>query len=227
MRGFKNQQLNEIAKEYIYEEMIDFIFVSLEQMKKDFILQDKKIKNNEEKIRTHLVENYLNNTEFKKNTQYKDLPLLFNSEVAEAYDKEKEEYKGRVDIKVISINTILSNHNDYYIIECKRLDGSSELNQKFVIEGICRFVLENPKYSSFNKRNIMLGFIVKNIDINMNTNKINDIQNNNENINIIEKLNKCQKLQEQYYLYKNKYKCEKNEIELSHMFYNLADIIKN
>lgn len=56
MSGFKDQQLNEIAKEKIFEDIIDFVFISLEHMKTDLLLQNKKLKNKEEEIRTHLLE---------------------------------------------------------------------------------------------------------------------------------------------------------------------------
>lgn len=226
MGGFKNQKLNEIAKENIYENMINFIFISLEKMRENLLSENKAIKNDEEKIRTHLLENYLKNEKFKQKLNFSDLHLLFNAEVAEGYNKEKEEYNGRVDIKVYSINTIL-NPNDYYIIECKRIDGSNKLNEKFVTEGIYRFILDEPKYSSYNKKNVMLGFIVKNIDVNLNTYKIDDIQNKDDNIHISEKIQKCIKEKEEYYLYTNKYKCGNKEIKLSHIFYNLSDVIKN
>lgn len=225
MSGFKNIELNEILKKETFEDMINFIFVSLEQMKKDLLLQDKKLENNENKIRTHLLENYLNNSEFRKRVDFEDLYLIFNAEVAEGYDKEDEEYRGRVDIKVYSFNT-MSNNKNYYIIECKRLDGSKQLNEKFFIEGICRFVLDKPKYSSFNNKNVMLGFIVKNINIESNTEEINEIQKENENVDIIQEMNKCGKDKEEYYLYKSKYRCESKKIELSHMFYNLYEVIK-
>lgn len=225
MGGFKNQQLNEIAKKNIFEDMIDFIFISLEQMRNDLLTKNKNIKNDEEKIRTHLIENYLNNTEFKKKIHFANLYLLFNAEALEGYNKENEEYIGRVDIKVFNINTIL-NKNDYYIIECKRVDGSNKLNENFVTEGICRFILDKPKYSSFNKKNIMLGFIVKNIDIEKNAYKINDIQSKNKYIHITEKIYRCQKERKEYYLYRNKYQCGDKQIELSHIFYNLSEIIK-
>lgn len=226
MRGFKNQQLNEIAKEKTFEDIIDFVFVSLEQMKNDLLLQNKKLKNKEEKIRTHLLEKYLNNTNFRQKVNFSNLYFLFEAEVAEGYDEENEEYIGRVDIKVMGINTVMSVGKDYYIIECKRLDGSKRLNNEFVTEGICRFILNKPKYSSFNQRNIMLGFIVKNIDVEKNVYEINDIQNKNENIHIIEEMNKYKKEKEEYYLYKNKYQCQDKQIELDHMFYNLFEIIE-
>lgn len=226
MGGFKNIELNQLLKKDIFEDMIDFVFVSLEQMKKDLVLENKKLENKEEKIRTHLLENYLNNSKFKQKVNFEDLYLAFNAEVVEGYNEKNEEYIGRVDIKVETINTIISNSKNYYIIECKRLDGSKQLNEKFVVEGICRFVLDKPKYSSFNNKNIMLGFIVKNIDIESNIYEINEIQKKNEKINIIQEIHKCIKDKDEYFLYRNKYRCENKQIELSHMFYNIYEIIK-
>ncbi len=226
MSGFKNVELNQILKKDIYEDMIDFIFVSLEQMKKDLLLQGEKLQNDENKIRTHLLENYLNNSEFRQKVNFEDLYLAFNAENVEGYNKESEEYIGRVDIKVYSFNTIISNNKNYYIIECKRLDGSKQLNEKFVIEGICRFVLDKPKYSSFNNENIMLGFFVKNINIDLNTDEINKIQKENQEIHIIQEMHKCRKDKEEYYLYRSKYRCGYKQIELSHIFYNLYEVIK-
>ena len=225
MGGFKNQRLNQIAKNNIYEDMINFIFISLEKMRENLLAENKNIKNDEEKIRTHLLEHYLKNEQFKEK-YFDDLYLLFDAEVAEGYDLTSEEYIGRVDIKVYSINTII-NPKDYYIIECKRIDGSSTLNRKFITEGICRFILNKPKYSSYNKKNIMLGFVVKNIDIEINTARINEIQSQIEDIHICEKLERLKKEKEEYYLYRNKYKCGDKKIELSHLFYNLSDVIDN
>ena len=171
MSGFKCKELNDIAKINTFDKIMEFIFSSLEKMKQDLTLQGKKIENNEEKIRNHLIENYLTELDFKKAQCFNDY-LLFESEVPVGYDKEKDIYVGRADIKVFNVSKILSNKEDYYVIECKKLDGLKELNKKYVLEGICRFVLDPPKYSSFNNKNAMLGFVIKNIDINVNASKI-------------------------------------------------------
>lgn len=60
-------------------------------------------------------------------------------------------------------------------MECKRLDGKQPLNQKYVNEGICRFVGDSPQYSSYNHQNIMLGLVVKKIDRSVVMNAISDI----------------------------------------------------
>ena len=66
MSGFKNEELNDIAKINIFEKIIEFVFFSLDKMKYNLLLQDKKIENNEEKIRNHLLENYLSEPTFRK-----------------------------------------------------------------------------------------------------------------------------------------------------------------
>ena len=76
MGGFKNQRLNQIAKNNIYEDMINFIFISLEKMRENLLAENKNIKNDEEKIRTHLLEHYLKNEQFKEK-YFDDLYLLF------------------------------------------------------------------------------------------------------------------------------------------------------
>lgn len=225
MGGFKDKNLNNFAKQRIFDDMIKFIFVSLENMKNTYILQSKKIQNDEEKIRTHLVQNYLNNDIFRNRIGYGTLGLRFETEVPENYDKNEEEYIGRIDIRVISYNYFL-NTQDYYSIECKRIDGTTRLNKLFIAEGVCRFVLENPKYSSFHNKNVMLGFVVKNIDIEKNARIIDEIQSENANIHMLGKMCKCNMEKQEYYLYRNKYECGDKQIELSHMFYNLAEIIK-
>jgi hypothetical protein len=123
------------------------------------IADKKKIPNNENKIRDILLE-YLKNIKIRQ-----------ESCLIEGYrfDKEVDEGKGRVDIKIVSINDF-ENFEAYFIIECKRLDGTITLNKKYDSEGIDRFTSE--KYSSYYGINGMIGFVVKKIDIDANIKKI-------------------------------------------------------
>lgn len=131
---------------------------------------------------------------------------------------------GRMDIRVITPN-FFENAKDYYNIECKRIDGSKKLNNLFVEEGICRFVLENPKYLSYNNKNIMLAFVVNNIDIEQNVKQINQIQIGNKNIKMIQELKRNDMNRKQYHLYESRYVNEDQQLELSHMFYDLSSIV--
>jgi len=119
--------------------------------------------NNENAIRDILLE-YLTDTQVRQ-----------NSCLIEGYrfDKEVDENEGRVDIKIIDKNDF-EEHDAYYVIECKRLDGYSTLNKAYITDGINRFT--TGYYSSYYGINGMIGFIVKKININTNTNmnKIGD-----------------------------------------------------
>lgn len=224
MSGFKNKDLNSFAKKSIFNDLINFIFISLDNMKQVHIFKNEKIQNNEEKIRTHLVANYLNNDEFRNSIGYNTLMLRFDIEVPENYKRDEEKHLGRMDIRVITPN-FFKNPKDYYNIECKRIDGSKTLNELFVKEGICRFVLENSKYLSYHNKNIMLAFVIKNINIDQNVNQINQIQIENKDIKMIQELQRNDINSRQYYLYESRYVNEKQQLELSHMFYDLSNIV--
>jgi len=98
------------------------------------------------------------------------------------FDKEVDECEGRVDIKITDINDF-ENHHAYYVIECKRLDGSKRLNTAYDNDGIKRFTTSytspncQPYYSSYYGGNGMIGFIVKKINIDENITNIGDFFN--------------------------------------------------
>ncbi|MBI9066097.1 MAG: hypothetical protein JEZ09_02315 [Salinivirgaceae bacterium] len=128
--------------------------------------------NNENGIRDIIVNNYINNPEIKKslNLNYFVLP-----EVPESNST------GRTDIRIFSPNTFY-NQDEYYIIECKRLDqkarrGTSGLNYEYINNGINRFI--TGKYSSHYKINAMLGFVIDSLDIHNNIEDINYLLKNN------------------------------------------------
>ena len=150
------------------------------------------------------------------------MPIRFLPEVPENYDMDNNTYIGRTDIRVLSSNW-LSNPKDYYIVECKRIDGTKSLNQKYVDEGIGRFVGDSPKYSSYNNQNIMLGFVVKEIDCSVVISDISNIHTNrigsliDKDITIIEN-------------YKDYYLCESvytNKLYLSHIFYDISSAVSS
>lgn len=129
------------------------------------------IDNNENLIRNGLHKNYLENNLIRE--ELKLTPYLFDTEI-ELYNDD-DSVKGRTDIKVYNAIERTKNTNSYYIIECKRIDGSNELNKKYISNGINRFI-ENEKYPSFKKVNGMIGFIVSPIDIELNTKSFSDLK---------------------------------------------------
>lgn len=220
MGGFQNQLLNQNFKQRLYDIIIIALIRGCEMMVKDCAKHHFTLQNHEEKIRTHLLENYLENDDTRYILGLDDIPVRFVPEVPENYNRTTDTYVGRTDIRVVSGNW-LRNRKDYYTIECKRMDGTQSLNQKYVDEGICRFVGNNPKYPSYNNRNIMLGFIVKDIDYTIIINAITNIHAKTLS-NIIDKNITFVENSKDYCLCESVYT---NKLSLNHIFYNVASAI--
>lgn len=222
MGGFQDKLLNQHFKQNFYNIIITTLITSCKLMMENCCSNKLSIPNHEEKIRTYLLENYLENEKTRCIIGLSDVPIRFLPEVPENYDMDNNTYIGRTDIRVLSSNW-LSNPKDYYIVECKRIDGTKSLNQKYVDEGIGRFVGDSPKYSSYNNQNIMLGFVVKEIDCSVVISDISNIHINrigsliDKDITIIEN-------SKDYYLCESVYT---NKLYLSHIFYDISSAVSS
>jgi len=174
------------------------------------------LENNENSIRDILVEKYLNNN--VKREQLGIENVIFNREVSEN--------SGFVDIKV-QTSIALNNPEAYYIFECKRLDGSNELNKKYIQEGILRFTVE--KYSAYYGLNGMLGFEVRKIDTTGNIDKINRlVLSEFKETNIIKGLTVIHITGNFKYSYRSIHKTTSSEtIELYHLMLDFSDVISS
>ena len=125
--------------------------------------------NDENEIRSHLVEGYLSNSTIRRKYGIRD--YLFDSEVGVFRETDFKQV-GRSDIKVALRSSSFDEPKKHFIIECKRLDGETNLNREYVKEGIKRFISQT--YPTFLNLNGMIGFCVQSFDIQENTNqKIN------------------------------------------------------
>jgi hypothetical protein len=187
-------------------------------MEHDCRLSGEYLYNHEDKISNRLVERYLNNN---------SLGLRFILQKPEHYDAETDTYVGRTDIQVVSLEWLFSNREAYHIIECKRIDGETRLNQAYVSEGISRFAASpTPKYSSHYGRNIMLGYVVQTIKIAENTVKIDSIQ---RNVLVGITIGKMELVCDDGKGFSH-HKCTYQsfgtpEIELAHLFYDFSSVI--
>jgi hypothetical protein len=118
--------------------------------------------NNENRIRDAFGR-YLKDDDFKNATY----PLMYYN-----YEAEAAENEGFLDIKIQKVNPYEGSWA-YFIIECKRIDGSKRLNKEYIANGICRFV--SSYYSTYYGCNGMFGFVVKSLDINQNVGEINSM----------------------------------------------------
>lgn len=174
------------------------------------IISTTKVQNNENEIRDEFIK-YLQDINFKKQHELKNLK----------FDPETRENSGRADIRVLPTKDEYIDDDEYYLIECKRLDnkrlkGKSGLNAEYVKNGICRFV-NNNYYSSFFGCNAMFGFliapvnipsdIVRNINILMHSPLVND-KKQIVNANAIQDLMYEDFANNYPYSYISKHKCD-------------------
>lgn len=112
--------------------------------------------NDENTIRDEFLK-YLQDMCFKQSHELKNLK----------FDKETVENSGRADIRVLPTKDEYINDEEYYLIECKRLDsknlnGIYGLNAEYIKNGICRFV--SGYYSTYYGCNAMFGFVVESVN---------------------------------------------------------------
>lgn len=199
-----------------FEKIVQYILDICELIVKDYEEKQLKLPNNENQIRSIMLEEYLK----KLKDFYSMSDYRFELEVPENYVGNGQ-HIGRVDIRIL-LKSDFEKEDAYYIVECKRIDGTSNLNKKYVEEGIARFITQ--KYSSYYGRNIMLGFVVKKINIVSNTKLIEQIQNLDLNKQIHGNFEFIDS-DDVTYNYKCMYQIQSEEIELRHIFSDYSSIM--
>lgn len=149
------------ATTFVYSQIrrnsyFESILISCVDAYNDIVGSPNKLENNENKIRDRFLK-LLQDLNFKQSHKLKNLK----------FDKETSENKGRADIRVLPTKDEYINDEEYYIIECKRLDsknlnGIYGLNAEYIKNGICRFV--SGYYSTYYGCNAMFGFVVESVD---------------------------------------------------------------
>jgi len=224
MNGFGSPLLNNIFRKGIFAEMTEFIICCCSLMNEESKNKKELLPNLENEIRNKLLYAYLRENTIKKKLGYENLKLTFEAESPEDYNPKTLQTTGRVDIKVISEDTLADNSR-YYTIECKRLDGKSNLNKAYVEQGVARFVSSNAKYPSPYGENIMLGFMICQVDIKENAEKLNKIQNS-----VLEKDTVIKEMfiiaeEESHCIYESEYNSSTGEVTLKHLFFDFSSAI--
>lgn len=145
-----------------FEFILSGVFKCYQKMLIDYT----EIENNENKIRNRLYKDYLKSSTVRKAIGLES--YIFHPEVPEIDENYDE--SARTDIIVYNAINYVKDESAYYIVECKRIDGTKGLNDKYVTNGINRFI--DDRYPTNKSVNAMLGFIVKPIDIEANCLKI-------------------------------------------------------
>lgn len=217
MGGFRRNANNIEFERNLFNLIISHISQCCEKMRYDCMSVGEKLHNHEDKISNRLVERYLD---------VNGLGLRFILQKPEHYNMETDTFLGRTDITVCSLDWF-KNRDAYYIIECKRIDGSKDLNSKYITEGIARFVVSPaPKYSSYYGRSIMLGYIVQGILVCENTRKIDELQREILSDITINNMMLISDNDDGFSRYQCRYHPKGiKAVELTHLFYDLSDVI--
>ena len=216
MSGILDKSILDALYRANFEKITKYILDICELVTEDYQNKQLKLPNDENRIRSIMLEEYMK----KQKASYGMSDYRFELEVPENYAGSGQ-HIGRVDIRIL-LKSDFEKENAYYIIECKRIDGTADLNKKYVKEGVARFVTQ--KYSSYYGRNIMLGFVVKKMDISANAQLIESIQNSDldQNMHGNFELVNSDNLTESY---KCVYQIQSGELELRHIFSDYSSII--
>ena len=174
------------------------------------------VTNDENAIRDMLLISYLKKNQIRSKiglTNY-----LFDREVPEDHSI------GRTDIKIQTLNTFIDT-GAYYIIECKRLDnvninGTTGLNAKYIQNGISRFA--GSTYSVNNNTNGMIGFVVKELDIDQNVENLNKLLKLQSQSILTSKFLQKRKFSSFEYSYCSTHTCDNRDICLYHLMFDFS-----
>jgi len=204
------------AKQDFFRLIILHISKCCEAMRDDCRRKTKNpLPNHEDKISNRLVARYLN-------VGVKG--IRFDRESLEGFDDDTDTFIGKTDIRVGLSDYLNGNDKAYYTIEAKRLDGTQNLNNKYVSDGISRFVAPpSPKYSSYYGKSIMLGYVVRDIDVSRNTEEIDKLQHKLLVGTMVGSMSLICDDGKGFSHYQCSY--QNLNIELTHLFYNFSDVI--
>lgn len=216
MKEILNKNILQALYRANFEKITNYILEICELVVEDYEKKQLKLPNDENGIRSIMLEEYMK----RQKGAYDMSDYRFELEVPENYAGNGK-HIGRVDIRILLKNDF-EKEDAYYIIECKRIDGTSDLNKKYIKEGVARFVTQ--KYSSYYGRNIMLGFVVKKIDVSANAKLIEGIQNTepNQHMHGDFQFIKSKGVTESY---KCIYQIPSGELELRHIFSDYSSIM--
>lgn len=213
------------TKKLFYNNELEIVLCKIYKCYEILVSKEKKLEDNENHIRDVLVVNYLRNTSILNAVDLQG--YLFERESPEDYTK------GRVDIKVITQNSLID-PQAYYSIECKRINakntlGKTGLNGEYVREGVNRYLTH--KYSSHFNTNAMLAFITEQMDIEANTISLMSLMDalGDSNAQLINNLTLINKTITGSRMYFSKHLCGQNletELKIYHLMLDFSMTIQ-
>lgn len=217
--GKFRREISEALRRDDFERISKYIVESCELLSADYQGQGRRMPNHENTIRNILLEEYLDDDDRRASCGVGD--YRFMPEIMEHYDGQGS-YIGRADIRVL-LKTDFGRRNAYYLVECKRLDGSRNLNREYVEEGVARFV--SRKYSAYYGKGIMLGFVVSQINIAQNAQEIESLQNESARPSMHGNFAMLD-IRASQETYRCIYQIQDGELELRHTFVDFSGVVR-
>lgn len=217
MSGFGNNALNNLIKADTLIYVVERVIKCIEMMCSHCEGNSIRLNNNEPVILSHLFYNYLNNDDIMNSVGLDD--YRFETEVPENFTNDIP--IGRVDLKVYGIDDF-RHRKRYYIIECKRVDGTLPLNRAYIDEGMRRFIGEYPKYSSYFQTNSMFGFVLQKCNPDSIVGSINELlENDYKDISVEQYLQPLSTSD----MYMSAHTSAEKKLTLIHAFYDISRIV--
>lgn len=219
MMGKFSQNISEALRRDDFERISDYIVASCNLLSANYQHKGKQMPNHENTIRNILLEEYLDDDSRRTDLDMGD--YRFFPEIQEHYNG-LGNYIGRADIRVM-LKSDFEKRNAYYLVECKRLDGSHNLNKEYIEEGVARFV--SRKYSAYYGKGLMLGFVVRQMNISKNVQKIENLQNMKAEPNMHGKFVALD-IRTSQEIYSCDYQLQGNALELRHIFVDFSGVVQ-
>ena len=214
------------SKEAIYEKILDLLVFVYEKIKnhrksKPYTREYIRLKRfGPEDCYNAELKDYLN--KYKSHPNFSLGNILANNETQDGTTNYHQ--KGRNDIRITYITQAFTLHpKEYFVIECKRLDNSSMLNNKYIKKGLMKFI--TGTYSSNDNNAIMVAYIEKG-EIEEIVDKLNEKLNDIENIHNLKILSKVDKIKNFDYIYNSKHERDFNlpPISVHHLMFDYKNI---
>jgi len=218
--------------ELAYDEQFIVILEGIVSAFNNMLLDFSSIENKETTIRNYLCKNYLQNDIFRE--KHSLIPFSFDAESAIIKDGQEIGY---IDIKIKTAESFQKTQN-YYTVECKRLDGdyldrrkthptlkNYSLASEYIQNGIMRFVTK--QYPTALGINGMVAFIVQSTNIDEGVSAINNlIHNKFKGTNTSQSLTKVNIIPEFDFAYFSSHKDVDNiNFDLYHLMLDYSEII--
>ena len=228
MRAFGNEAYNRYVDSFYTKKIIAYLVECSQQMHSDCAKTGDFLPNDEDQITDKLIEHYLwtTNPSVLEELRFSPQPYVHYGLREKSG---KNSFLGRSDIQVIRADHF-GKPKAFFLVECKRIDGTSTLNKLYVSDGVYRFFEPQtdgePKYPSYYKRNFMFGYVVKAIDVLQNVDEIEKFQKTLLEGVVAGNMLLIENNGSEHYVCECHYTASEEPLDLTHLFFDFSTVMR-